>query len=182
MFEPRVETIEKVTWDGDGHVLFQTSGGVWCGSKRKDFWYPDDNWEKLLKTGVQIRIWTVSWSIILGFEALLNGKWRSVWCMANNFSSKADRKKSDLAYTNLIKKEGSKIAKLIDKGKSLEEINGLISKDHSGNTHACALSIGIQKARNRENADKVRKQHNKEWGVSDSGGLVNPAVLTLVTK
>jgi hypothetical protein len=192
MFDPRIEVLKKVKWNGEKQVGFEFESGVcWSGAKRKDFWHPDDNWEKIIKPGCKIRTWTVQWCIVLGFEVWVDdanwGKnqtdnWRSVWCLANNFEIKSERKKQEDGYANFIRKEGIKIAKLIDKGKSLKELDKLISKEHSGNTYACALSIGISKARNKVNADKVRKEHNELWGVKEADGVVNPAVLTVSAK
>lgn len=183
MFEPREGVISKVIWNGEKEVEIITDKcSHWRGAKRQDFWNPDDNWESIIKPGMRIRYWTIQWSTILGFEIFKDCKWVGVWCMANHFGTKKDRKKSEDAYSNFIKSEGNKIAKLIDKGKSLEEIDKLISKGHSGNTHAWALSIGINKAKNKENADRVRKEHNKFWGIpEDKKGVVNPAVVTLST-
>ena len=181
MFTPEIQTIKDVTWNGEGSVDFNFEGGTcWAGAKRKDFWNPDEKWEKIIKKGSKIRLWTVQWSTVLGFEVETKEKgWVSVWCHANNFQTKKERKKSDDGYVNFIEKEGNRIARWIDQGKNLQEIDKLISDDHTGNTHACALNIGIRKAKNKENAEKVRKEHNKEWGVEDKKGLVNPAVMTI---
>ena len=183
MFTPEIRTIKRVKWDGEGNVDFEFEEGFcWCGAKRKDFWGPDDDWKSKIKRGSKIRLWTVQWSTVLGFEVLVNDRWQSVWCHANDFQTKAERKKSDEGYVNFIEKEGNRIAKWIDQGKNLQEIDKLISDEHTGNTHACALNIGIRKAKNRENAEKVRKEHNKEWGVEDKKGLVNPAFMTIESK
>ena len=86
-------------------------------------------------------------------------------------------------YVNFIKEEGKKMAKLIDEGKSLQEINKLISDEHTGNTFGCAINMGINTAKNKENAEKIRIAHNKEYGVSeDKKGVVNPAILTIGGK
>jgi len=188
MFSPDIETIKTVKWNGEDHVDFAFKEGTcWSGAKRKDFWNPDENWEKIIKPGCKIRLWTVQFSIVLGFEVLDGDAWRGVWCHANDFSTKAEREKSAKGYDDFIKSEGKLMANLIDQGKSLKEMDKLISNDHSGNTHACALMIGIRTAKNRVNADNVRREHNKEWGGKESmtpgsDGLINPAVMTLVTK
>jgi hypothetical protein len=193
MFEQKEEVIKTIKWHGEGNVEIEVESG-WCfsGAKRKDFWNPDEKWEQILKPGSKIREWTVQWSRVIGFEVWIENKkdwgknqrdnWRPVWCVGNDFETKAERKKSEDGYVNFIKKEGNRIAKFIDQGKSLKQIDKLIAKGHSGNTHACALGIGISKAKNKENADRVRKEHNEFWGVKEGKGLVNPAILTVATK
>lgn len=194
MFESREETIKSIKWSGESNVEIEVEDGwVFSGAKRKDFFCPDNNWEQIIKAGSKIREWTIGWSRVMGFEVWIDDKknldrhqkdnWRPVWCVGNDFETKAERKKSEDGYANFIKKEGLKIAKFIDAGKSLKQIDKLIAKGHSGNTYACALGIGISKAKNKENADRVRKEHNKYWGIGeDKKGLVNPAILTVETK
>jgi len=188
MFDSKEEIIEEVKWNGEDYVTFSFKGGMgWAGAKRKDFWNPDSNWEEKIAKGSVLRLWTVRYSIVVvGFELRMgDGKWESVWCATNNFGTKAERKKSENAYVNFIKDEGKKIAKLIDEGKTLEEIDKLIDQGHTGNTYACALGIGISEAKDKEKAEVVRKEHNKKWGVEDNPykpehkGVVNPAVLTI---
>lgn len=87
MFEPKIETITEVKWNGENEVEIHCGSTVWCGSKRKDFWNPDSDWESRIKAGIRIRYWTIQYSLILGFEIEENGKWVSVWCKANNFQS-----------------------------------------------------------------------------------------------
>lgn len=202
MFEPRIVVLQEVVWDGEGPVKFVTDdGGVWCSAKRKDFWQPDKDWESIIVPGIKMRFWTVQWSTVIGFEVLVprnseetsvasaktlgsssssTHEWVSVWCMANNFQTKAERKAGEEAYVKFIEDEGNKIAQWIDEGKNLKEINELISDGHTGNTHAWALNLGTQRAKNQENAKKVRREHNEYWGVKeDTEGLVNPAVMTI---
>ena len=186
MFDPRIEVVERVVFPKDDSkaVEFTFKGGsCWQGSKLKDFCgKKDKEWDKIIKIGSQIRLWTVSWSIVLGFEVYNNG-WESVWCKANNFQTKKESYKASKAYSDFIIKEGDKIAGLIDEGLTLKQIDKAIDQGHSGNTHAWALKIGISKATNKENADKVRIEFNKEWGVSeDKPGIVNPAIMTMNVK
>lgn len=188
MFEPRIVTITKVEWNGEDRVLFTFDDGFsWQGAKRKDFWNPEDKWEDVIKVGSVLRLWTIQYSMIVGFEIQevigLLSCWKPVWCVMNDFQPAAEREASGNAYVKFIEDEGIKIAGLIDEGKTYEEINKLISDEHTGNTHAYALNIGIEKATNKENADKIRRAHNEFWGVKDDKpGLVNPAVLSLETK
>ncbi len=181
MFEPRIETITKVIWDGEDEVEIKSGGGTWCGAKRKDFWNPEHDWESEIKEGTKIKLWTIQWSRIIGFQIERDGLWVDVWCKGNNFQTKVEREKSSEAYANFAMNEGKKIAEAIDGDKTLEQIDDLISDDHTGNTYGWALNYGISNAKNRKNADKIRLQHNKKYGVTDSDGVVNPAVLTLGT-
>lgn len=183
MFTSQVTTVKKVKWNGEDRVEFEFDDGCfWQGAKRKDFWHPDRKWEKIIKPGCEIQLWSVQGSTVVGFEVWHDDKFESVWCLANDFQTKKERMKGDNEYNNFIKSEGGKIAELIDQGKSLKQIDKLIDDGHSGNTYACALTIGIGKAKNRKNADKIRKEHNKKWGVTKSKGVVNPAVVTINTK
>lgn len=184
MFTPDIQTIKKIKWDGEERVEIQCKGGmVWCGMKRKDFWHSDSDWESRIKAGSKIRLWTVQWSTVLGFELWEDDKWVSVWCLANNFDYKAERERKDKAYGDFIGDEGKKIAELIDKRKTLSEIDDLISDEHTGNTYGCALNIGIGLAKDREQAEKVRREHNAKYGIKeDRKGVVNPAVLVFKEK
>jgi hypothetical protein len=180
MFESREEIVKKVIWDGENNVTFEfINNGHWHGAKQKDFWGANSGWEKRIISGSVIRLWTVQWSNVIGFELFEDGKWVSVWCCANNFETKAETEKSKKQYRDFIEREGKKIAGLIDKGLSLVQIDKKIDGGHSGNTYGWALNLGIRDAKNRENAEKVRKEHNKEWGIEDSKGLVNPAVFSI---
>jgi len=180
MFESRIETITEVQWKGEDEALIKCGCSCWAGSKRKDFWGSDEPWESLIVPGIRIRYWTVSYSIILGFEVELDGKWVSVWCKANDFQTKAKREASSKAYGDFIEAEGKKIAQAIDDGKNLAEIDKIIDDGHTGNTYGCALHFGICNATNKANADVVRKEHNAKHGVGpEKKGTVNPAILTI---
>jgi len=181
MFREEHVTLTDVKWHGEDFVHFAWGDTEWMGSKRKDFWYPDSNWEERIKIGTRMRIWTVQWSMVMGFEIWENGKWVPVWCMANDFQTKAESEKSDKAYSDFIEKEGKKIAKLIDKGKSLLEIDSSIDDGHSGNTYGCALAFGVGMAKNRKNAEKIRKEHNEIYGTKGKG-VANPALVTIESK
>ena len=78
MFEHSEETVSEVKWDGEGDVEFTFSKCTsWCGAKRKDFWDPDKEWEKIIKPGSKIRLWTVQCSMVMGFEVWHKDQWRS---------------------------------------------------------------------------------------------------------
>lgn len=195
MFEPRKEKIEAVKWDGDDRVEFRfVGGGVWSGAKRKDFWGAYDfDWETVLVPGVVLRIWTVSYSIIVGFEAFVQindetgndaktraQQWVPIWCAANNFQTKAEREAAANAYTKFIEDEGQLIAGAIDAGKTPEEILKGVSDQHSGNTLSWAVRIGVTNAMDRDAAEAFRRHWNLSHGVTrdqDKGGVVNAAVL-----
>jgi len=86
MFSPQLETIKKVKWSGKSNVKFSFEGnGYWEGAKRKDFWCPDSNWEKRIVSGSKLRLWTIQYSIVLGFQLWKNDEWVNVWCRANDF-------------------------------------------------------------------------------------------------
>jgi hypothetical protein len=185
MFEPREVEIDTVEWpkkDIDRVTFNFKNGSTWSGAKRKDFWKIED-WEKIIKTGSRIKLWTHCYSSIAGFQVLKDdGKWRDVWCALNNFQTKKESEKSDKAYADFIEKEGKRIAKWIDAGKNLKQIDELIARGHSGNTYACALSYGIFNAKNKHNADKVTIEHNLKYGKISKDGVINPAILTIETK
>jgi hypothetical protein len=182
MFEPREVEIEKVEWpkkDKDVVTFYFKPSSVWAGAKRKDFWRLE-NWEDIIKPGVHLILWTVGYSGIIGFQMRkADGKWRDVWCALNDFNTKAEEERGDKAYTNFIIKEGKRIANWIDAGKTLEQIDDLIDKGHSGNTYACALSYGIQNAKNKHNAELIKVKHNMKYGHVGNKGVVNPAVITI---
>jgi hypothetical protein len=91
---------------------------------------------------------------------------------------------TDKQYTDFIMNEGKKIAKMIDEGKSYQEINDGLSKEHSGNTFGCAMAYGIGHAKDKKKSEEIRKIHNKKYGISgpDIKGVVNPAIMTLKVK
>lgn len=183
MFTPREEVIEKVIWDGEGTVEIHSGVGVWAGSKAKDFWGSDDkNWQDIIKQGARIKLWTIQYSRVIGFQIWHEGKWLDVWCNGNDFQTKAERETSEQGYCDFIENEGKKIAGWIDEGKSLEEIGNLIDDDHTGNTYGIALSYGIGHAENKEKAKVIRDAHNKKYGQEGAEGVVNPAILTISTS
>jgi hypothetical protein len=182
MFEPREEELEKVEWpkeDKDRVTFYFKRGSIWSGSKRKDFWRLGV-WEDLIKPGTWFKLQTVGYSGIIGFQISNDRKtWKDVWCALNNFPTKKEEEKSDKAYANFIVTEGKKIAKWIDAGKSLGQIDDLIDDGHTGNTYGCALAYGIQHAKNKSNSDKIKISHNMKHGVISDKGVVNPAIITI---
>jgi len=192
MFTPRTAPIESIKWDGEGHVEIVHDGWTWAGSQRKDFFCPEEDWESRLVPGAMLRFWTIAFSRVIGIEWWdgnpedaaktwpRSGSWRSVWVHGNDFAPKAKREASAKAYGDFIQAEGEKIAGFIDQGHTLEEIDELIDRGHSGNTYGWALHLGIKNATNRENAERVRVAHNVKYGApADATGTVNPAVLTI---
>lgn len=179
MFEPQIRVVTEVKWDGEGDVEIHCDGTVWAGSKRKDFWGPDKEWESIIVPGARLRYWAVQWSRVIGFEVEIDGKWVSVWCKGNDFQTKAEREASSKAYGDFVIDEGKKIAKAIDDGKTLEQIDEIIDDGHSGNTYAWALNYGIGNATDKAKAEIIRKAHNLKWDVTEGEGLVNPAVVTI---
>jgi len=188
MFDSRVEIIEEIRWpkkDSEEVYIKFEEGSCWQGAKRKDFWNPDNDWEKQIVKGSSLRLWSVQYSIIVGFEwfSVKENKWISVWCHANNFETKKEREKSMDRYVNFIKDEGKRIAKMIDAKKTFEQIDkSTHGRDHTGNTFGMAMNIAIHSAKNKENAEKVRITFNKGYGVLETEkGVVNPAILTVKT-
>ena len=182
MFQPREEQLEKVEWpkkDKDRVTFYFKRGSVWSGANRKDFWKTHD-WESLIVPGIWVKLWTICYSSIAGFQILNKaGKWTDVWCALNNFTTKEESDKADKAYADFIEKEGKRIAKWIDAGKDLKQIDKLISRGHSGNTYARALSYGIYHAKNRHNADIITIAHNLQYGKINKDGVINPAIMTI---
>lgn len=157
------------------------SGWVWCGMLVKDL-YRDTEWHKiLLKLKPLYLAWHGGGNNILVVEVWYKNNWHTIWSANNDFDSFAEERKSTDAYNNFAINEGKKVAKLIDQGKSFSQISKAMSKEHSGNTYGWAMGYGISKAKNRENAERVRIAHNKDCGVVDpkGKGVANPAVLTL---
>lgn len=175
--------IEKDDKHEDGRIeIHQKDGFTFSGMLVKDL-YRTREWHKIIPKIKPLYMAIHNGSIPLQIDVWYENNWHTIWDRSNDFESFAEEKKSDDAYANFVKKEGKKIAKLIDKGKTLKQIDKLISDEHSGNTYGWALNIGINTAKNKENAEKVRITHNKEYGVSeDKKGIVNPAVLTIGEK
>lgn len=180
MFRPEIVVLNDVVWNGESNVEFHYNGcTVWAGAKRKDFWFPEEDWENKIKKGSALRLWAKR-NAVIGFQLEENGQWVDVWCALNDFETKAEREASDKAYANFIEREGKLVADLIDNGMNYEEIDKSISDGHTGNTFGWAMSIGIHDAKDQENAKRVRVAHNKKYGVSeDKEGVVNPAILTV---
>ena len=186
MFEARIEKLYSIRFDGPDAAVemhFGNDGSsVFMGAKRKDFFCPDENWEAQLVSGVALRLWTLQWSRIAGIEVRVDGAWKTLWFCGNDFQTKADRERSEKGYANFIEDEGKRIAKWIDAGKTLQEIESSVSDEHTGNTMGCAMAMGIQTATDRVKAESIRKVWNKDHGVAeDHGGVVNPAILTIQT-
>jgi len=170
--------LELIKWDGESNVEMLVDGWTFCGAKRKDFFSPDEKWEEILIPGIMLRVWTIQFSRVMGFEYDDSGEWVSIWCCGNDFKTKFERVRSAKAYNDFAESEAKKITNWIDEGKNLAEINSLIDKGHTGFTFGWALNYGITHSKNKENAEKVRLEHNGEYGVTGNG-VVNPAILTI---
>jgi hypothetical protein len=182
MFRSEEVILTNIEWDGESNVDFEFDNCLhWGGSKQKDFYGADEGWEDRIKIGSHLRIWSAPNSSVVGFELEEEGKWIPVWCIANDFRTKEKRESDEESYEQFILVEGIRISNMIDEGLDYATISDKVSKGHSGNTFAYALWLGIRDAKDRENALKVEKAHNKFWGVEDAedGKLVNPAHLTL---
>jgi hypothetical protein len=184
MFDKDEVVITAIKWDGEDAVEFEFNGNMmWCGAKAKDFWQIQD-WKKVLKVGTTMYLWCIQSSRVIGMQCVTeSGEVVDVWCCANDFDYEKDRKKRENKYNRFIEREGKKIAKWIDQGKSYDQINDLIDKGHTGNTFGCAMAIGINTAKNWHNAVKVKNAHNAQYGVPKSEtGVVNPAIMTIEVK
>lgn len=181
MFHSREEFIKEIKWNGsDGRVdLITDDGGHFSGMERKDFFHPQDDWESLLVPGVALRTWNTLGSCVAGVEALIGGAWRSVWYVGNDFDTKEQSEASDKAYRDFIDREGKRIAGWIDEGKTLVEIDDLIDDDHTGFTYGASLALGIQQSKNKDFSSIIQRDHNAKYGVKDSEGVVNPALMTV---
>lgn len=181
MFTPYEYTVEKVQWNGEGHVEIRTTDrGEFSGMNRKDFFNAEEDWESRIVPSAKLRYWTIQFSRVIGVEWWDGNEWQAIWVKGNDFGTKAEREKAGKAYANFIVNEGKTIAVMIDQGKTLEEINAAISKDHTGNTYGMALYIAIDEAKDRKAAEAIRQAHNARYGVpSNKSGVVNPAVMTL---
>jgi hypothetical protein len=181
MFRSEEVVLTDIVWDGESNVDFGWNMCThWGGAKRKDFWGTGEVWEDKIKIGSHLRIWTAPNSSVVGFELEENGRWVPVWCIANDFRTKEKREADEDSYEKFILVEGIRISNMIDEGLSYTEISERVSKGHSGNTFGIAFSLGIRDAENRENAEVIRRAHNKFWGIDDYNmkGVVNPAILT----
>jgi len=180
MFRSEIIVLDDVIWDGESNVeVMWDKCMVWCGAKQKDFWGAYENWEERIKKGSRLQLWKAQNGPVVGFELEENGAWIPVWCIANDFRTKAERESDEAGYEQFIKTEGKRIANMIDGGMSYKEIKENVSKGHSGNTFAFALMLGVENTENKKNANDVRKEHNRYWGCDNSRGVVNPALLTL---
>lgn len=185
MFRSEIVKLDSVKWNGEDTAEMVFNGWTFWGAKRKDFFGPDTNWEKDLVPGCELRVWTIQFSRVMGIEWWdeEDGEFKGMWAVGNDFQTKAERDASTKAYCDFIESEGKVVTQLIDEGKDLDEINKYMDgQGHSGNTHAHALHIGITNAKNRENADKVKRAHNKFWGKEEAAGTINPCLITVGTK
>lgn len=182
MFDSREEIIANVKWNGEGQVDFSFRGGTgWCGVLRKDFWNADEDWESRLVPGTHIRLWTVQWSIVVGFECKVDHKWTAVWCAANDFKPKAERDAGAAAYQKFIEDEAVLLAERIDAGMEPKAALDAVSRDHTGNTMAWSVNLAVNReCKNKDLAEKFRRYWNKDNGVEgEKPGVVNPAVLQM---
>jgi len=143
--------------------------------------FRDKEWHKII-TKLKPLYLTLhgGWNNNLEVEVWYEKKWHTIWSANNDLDTFAEDKKSTDAYNNFAINEGKKVAKLIDKGKSFKYIESKLSNQHSGNTYGWAMHYGISKAKNKENAIKVRAEHNKKCGgTGKEEGTINPAVLTI---
>lgn len=162
----------------DGRIFVEVDDGwCWQGMLVKDI-YRDKEWHKLLfKIKPLYLAFYGGWNTTLRIAVWYNNEWCKIWDANNHFESLKAAASGAKAYEYFIQEEGKKIANLINEGKTLDEIDKAISDQHSGNTYFWALNIGINAAKNKENAHKVRLEHNRKHGIDSDKGLVNPSVL-----
>ena len=174
--------IEKDDEHEDGRIVIQQKDGhTFAGMLVKDL-FRTKEWHKIIPKIKTLYMAVHGGTCPLQIDVWYQNRWNTIWDRSNNFESFAEEKKSNDSYMNFIKKEGDKVAKLIDKGKTLKQIDKLMSDEHSGNTYGCSLNIGINKAKNKENSMKIRLEHNKKYGSDSKKGVVNPAILTIRAK
>jgi len=163
----------------DGRIEIQQKDGfTFCGMLVKDL-FRTAEWHKIIPKIKLLYMTIHGHNVPLQIDVWYKNMWHVIWSRANNFESFREEKKSTDGYINFIKKQGDKISKLIDKGKTLKQIDSLISKEHTGNTYGYSLNIGINKAKNKKNSMKIRLEHNKRYGSDSKSGVINPAVLTI---
>jgi hypothetical protein len=91
MFSHQDFIINKISFSRKGEVKLElTDDSVyplyWYGSKIQDYWI-DNNWRKLLKKGMEVRLWTIQSSRVMGMQCLLKGQWVDAWCVGNRFGN-----------------------------------------------------------------------------------------------
>ena len=165
-------------------TCLQTSNGingwVWCGILVKDL-FRGKEWYKILPTLKPLYLALHGgWNNTLEVEVWYQKKWHTIWCASNDFNTFTEDKKSSDEYTNFIIKEGKKIMKFLDEGKSFKYIKEKLNTGHSGNTYGCAWSYGFSKTKNKNHRDIVRKEYNiSEGGTGEEKGTINPAILVI---
>lgn len=189
MFTPKECEIRSVKWDGEGTVIFDFDGGdgltgfSWMGAKRKDFWHPDHDWEAILKPGVKIKMWTVQFSSVVGFQWFDPelDKWDDVWCVVNDFPTKAERKKSEDDYFGKIDEVSKVITKELDGGAEPESIMKLFDdQGYTGNMVFHMVRVGAETSANKEACEAMRLFWNAYWGdTSGKPGWLNPAIINI---
>ncbi len=173
----------KIKREEDGILeITNTEGTTYAGVLVKDL-FRDENWEKILFTTEPLYLAVHGGNCPLQIDMWYKRKWETIWSKANDFNTFAEDKKADEKYKNFIKDEGEKVARMIDRKYTFAQIKEQMSKEHSGNTWGCAFWYGISKAKNKENAQKVKEDYNKsEGGTGKEKGVINPAVIVVKVK
>ena len=182
-FTERIETIAKIKWpdDGDGHLEIDCGALVFGGAKRKDFFCPDDDWESIIKPGVDIKFWDYRLRITL-LQIFIDHNWKTFWYCGNDFQTKAEREASEKTYNDFVENEAIRIKEMIDSGESFYDIKqSMYGKGHTGFTSGCCINGAINTATNSKHAEVIRKAWNKDCGQT-SNGVVNPAVMSISPK
>lgn len=188
MFTPEEYILKTIEWNGEGAVVmsFDSGDGMtgfqWAGAERKDFWHPDNEWEKILVPGVKLRLWTIQMSGVIGFQYQTpEGAWDDVWCALNDFKTQAERKEGEDAYFGEIERFGGVIKAALDSGMEPEEVMRLADgKGYTGNMVAEAMHAGGCTTDNKEAGEAMRRYWNNYWGASeDQEGWVNPAFINI---
>ena len=184
-FGTNTTTIESIEWpdDDSGNVEMKTvDGWVFAGMKRKDFYCPDECWEKRLVPGTQVRSWTMQLSIPVVFQWLKCGGWSSFWFCGNDFQPKAERDAAAEAYSAAGERAAEAITAAIDAGAGMADVEQAAEDAVPGLTGfmiGWAMAQGVGRASNRDNAEKIRAEWNGRFGNDDPEGVVNPALLTV---
>ena len=82
----------------------------------------------------------------------------------------------------LVEQEIENIAKMIDDGKTFEEIENIIkTHDHSGNSWGVSYRFGFKLAKNKENMENVKRDFNiRLGGTGKEKGVIDPAVRIII--
>lgn len=89
MFYPQERTIKSIKInrrEKKVEYIFDDKS-EWSSGDISNYWTNND-WAKILKPGLRVKLWTIQVTRVIGIQVLLNDMWTDAWCVGNDFKNR----------------------------------------------------------------------------------------------